>query len=190
MNNNPEKLSEWLDHELKPSEVTLLETQLTQDAHLRDTFAAMQRVDLLLRRAAEEVVAPPPGFTRRFEARWAARQARKPWQTWLAVLALFLGSLGIGGSVAVTRGLTLIDTSNTVVSANTVHDAMGTLIESAAGVRTLLNLGLLLGKASLFVLSQPLFWLAIGLAIGATWLWIRVLQNLSQRATQPMELML
>jgi hypothetical protein len=66
---------------------------------------------------------------------------------------------------------------------------MQAVIESAASLRTLLNLGLLIGKASLLVLSQPLFWLVMMLAIGATWLWIRVLQHLSQRATRPIELM-
>lgn len=191
MNNNPaEKLSAWLDHELEPGEVTRLEIQLAQDAQLRDTLAAMQRVDLLLRRAAEEMVAPTPGFSQRFGGRWAVRQARRPWQIWLAVLALFLGSLVIGGSVAVIGGQTVIDAGYTAVSADAAHEVMQAVIESAASLRTLLNLGLLIGKASLLVLSQPLFWLVMMLAIGATWLWIRVLQHLSQRATRPIELML
>lgn len=188
--NYPEKISQWLDNDLTSQEVSELKAHLVHCSMCRQTYESMQRVDRLLHAAGEQMVVPSLGFPRRFESRLARYEAHKPWQLWLALSALLVGTLLFSGVWIVGGGLALVNSGYAALDADVMYQGLLTVIQSTASFRTAFNITLLIWKTALMITSQPMFWLLTLAAICATWLWVRVLQMLSRRTAEPIELML
>lgn len=185
-----EKISLWLDDELSPVEVTELQTHLASCPACRQTYEAMQHVDRLLRTAAGVMVAPHPGFPQRFEARLARHHSPKPWQIWLTLGALLVGTLLFFGAWGVVGGLTLLSISASVLDVGLFYQWLVVFIESVDSLRVFLNLGALFLKASFITMQQPLFWGCLLVGVATTLLWVRAVQTLSRRAVSTIQLML
>lgn len=185
-----EKISQWLDDELQPEEISELQGHLAHCAACRQTYESLQQTHTLLLDAARQLVGPNHGFVQRFETRLAYYRARKPWHLWVALSALLVGTLLFVGILAVNGGLLLTSVSLSALDAGLMYQGLTIVFESAASLRTVANIGLLFWKTGLFLFSQPLVWLLIVLAVGATWLWIRMLQLLARRPANSIELTL
>lgn len=185
-----EKISEWFDNELKPDEVAELQAHLASCSACRQTYESMQHVHTLLLSAATHMAAPSQGFVRHVEAQLAWRQAHKPWHIWVALGALLIGTLLFWGAWAVSGGLLLMNAGGSALDANVLYQGVTIIFESAASLRTFANICLLLWKTGLFLVGQPLIWLLIITSVCATWLWLRVLQLLSRRPANSIELTL
>lgn len=185
-----EKLSLWLDNELSPTEVVELKAHLDSCPACRQAYQAMQRVDNLLRLAATTIAAPSPGFNQQFETRLAGYRPGRPWQIWLAIGGLLTGTLLFGGAVAVVGGLAVVNLSGTGLEADWFYQWLAAGIESVTNLRVLINLGGLFLKATFITMGQPLFWLCVLMAISMAWLWVRVMQTVSRRATPTVEFVL
>ena len=185
-----EKISLWLDDQLSPAEVAELEAHLVDCHHCRHIYDGLRRVDRLFQRAAGHMVAPSPGFSQRFEARLAHRQPVKSWQIWAAVGALFLGTVVIFGAWAILGGLTLVNASAMLFDAGTFYRGFVALIESADGIRILVNLGSLFLKASFIMMQQPLIWVGILITMSLIGLWVWLMRGIFRRAMTPAKLLL
>jgi predicted anti-sigma-YlaC factor YlaD len=182
-----EKISLWLDNELNSTEVAELKTHLAGCMTCRQTYQSLERVDRLFRAAAGMVVAPEPGFSHRFELRLARRRVAQPWQLWLALSALLLGTLLLFGLMATIGGLTLINLSAVSFDAGQVYQWLVSFIDSATNLRVFLNLWFLVVKAGLVTMQEPLFWLAVLVALGMTGMWVRIMQTLLRRQPSTVE---
>lgn len=177
-----EKISLWLDNELSAPEVAELQAHLVDCPACQHAFQALQQVDSLLRSGASVIVAPPPGFTTRFETRLAQQQAGHNGHVWLGLGVLFVGTLVLfvlGGIVVgtfVTAGVNLL-------GIDILYHGLAGLIVSANTLAVWLNLASLFLKASLITMSQPLFWGCALVAIGMAWLWLRLLKFVNRPAT-------
>ncbi len=185
-----EKISLWLDNELSPTEVTELQAHLPTCATCRQTYNAMRRVDHLFRDAARVMVSPTAEFTQRFETRLANYQPNKPWQIWVAVVALLLGSLFFFGAWVVASGLTLVTVSASVLDVGILYQLVVRVIDSLSGLYVLFNLGTLFLKAGFLTVGQPLFWGMVVVAMTMVGLWMRVLQVLARRTGMTLGLMI
>jgi hypothetical protein len=182
-----EKISLWLDNELSPAEVSELQTHLTTCLACRQTYQAMQRVHEFLHKASTFMVEPKPGFSARFEARLAQPPVRR-WHTWLGLVVLLISTLlltTVGGAVV---GLTLIGTGTTLLDMRTFYEWLGTLGEIVNQIRAYINLGGLFFKIAFIIMSQPLFWVYVVVAIGLIWLWVRVIQLAYRRTPLTIEI--
>ena len=185
-----EKISQWFDNELQPDEVVELQEHLAHSVTSRQTYETLQKSHLMLLDAAQHMVAPSHGFVQRFETRLAQYQARKPWHIWVALSAMLVGTLLFVGTWAVSGGLLLVSASSSALDAGVLYQGLTIIFESAASLRTFVNITLLVWKTGLFLFSYPLIWMFVILAVCATWLWIRVLQLLSRRPANSIEFML
>lgn len=183
-----EQISLWLDNELGPAEVSRLQAHLAGCPICRQAYEAMQRVDRLLRTQATVMVAPNPDFRPRFEARLVQPQPIKPWQIWLTLIALFSGTLFLFGAWAILGSITLVSVSTSVLDAVVFHQWLTAFIESVESLRVFLNLGGLFLKVSLITMGQPIFWISTLIAIGLIWLWLRIIQVISQHSTPTINL--
>jgi len=190
MDEYTEKISLWLDDQLNPNEITELKTHMTTCPVCRHTYEAMQRVDHMFRSAARVMVAPHAGFTQRFETRLAQRRHIKPWQLWLTISALLLGTLVFFGAWAVIGGLALISVSTSMLDVGRLYHFLTIVIESVDSFRVFLNLWSLFLKAGFITLSEPLSWgfMVVGLAMVG--LWVRVMQTLARRVGVSVEMFL
>lgn len=185
-----EKISEWFDNELNPEEVVELQDHLAHCTSCRRTYESLHQAHTFLLDAAQYMVAPGRGFVPRFETRLAQYQAHKPWHIWVALSALLVGTLLFFGAWAVTGGLMLASASVSALDAGVLYQGVTIIFESAASLRTFVTLCLLFWKTGLFLFSQPLIWLLVITAVCTTWLWLRILQLLSRRPVNSIELTL
>ncbi len=183
-----EKISLWLDDELNPTEVIELQAHLTDCPTCCQTYAAMQHIDKLLRTAATQMAAPMPGFSQRFETRLAQHSPAKPWQIWLTLGALLGGTILFFGAWLVIGGMALLSAGASMLDVGLYYQALAALIETVDKLRVFINLGALYLKVSLITMGQPIFWACILIALSMTWLWVRTLKNLPQRATANIQL--
>lgn len=185
-----EKISLWLDGQLSPNEVADLKDHMTTCPTCRQTYQAMQKVDRLLKTAGKHMAAPGPGFPQRVEARLARYQPHRPWQIWLAVAALLLGTLFIFVAWGVLGGITLVGAGLALLDVDVLYQGVAGFIQSVDNLRVFLNLGGLFLKASLITMQQPLFWGCVLLALILIGGWVRAIQKLAQRAVASVELVL
>lgn len=178
--NFTEKISLWLDNQLASADVAELKAHLADCEDCRETYQAMQQVDHLFRTAATRMAAPSPGFTERFESRLGQHRS-KAWQSWLAVSALGLGSVLIFGVWIVSEGLLWFVGDSSLLNAQVLYRGVNALIESFAGVQLVINLGSLSFKAMTIVMSQPLFWGLVFVAVMSIGAWVWIMQTLSRR---------
>ena len=108
----------------------------------------------------------------------------------MALGALLVGTLLFWGAWAISGGLLLVNAGGSALDANVLYQGVMIIFESAASLRTFVNICLLLWKTGLFLISQPLIWLLIITSVCATWLWLRILQLLSRRPAKSIELTL
>jgi predicted anti-sigma-YlaC factor YlaD len=188
--NFAEKISLWLDDQLSPAEIEELEAHLVDCHDCRHIYNDLRRVDQLFQAAAGQMAAPSPGFSQRFEARLAQRQPVELWQVWAAVGALFLGTMLIFGAWAIVSSLTLVNASAMLFDAGIFYQGFVALIESAGGIRILVNLGALLLKASLIMMQQPLFWGGVLITVSLIGLWVWFMRGIFRRAMAPVELLI
>ncbi len=180
--NFTEKISLWLDNELSPTEVAELQAHLADCPVCHQTYQAMQQVDHLFRMVAKQMVAPSPGFTQRFETRLAGHRVAKPWQIWLTLGALLLGTLFLFGLAGLLGGLTLVSVSVSVINVGWFYQWLVTFMESVDTLCFFLNVGALFLKASFLTMQQPIFWGCLLIGIIITWLWARLMRALAQRS--------
>ncbi|MCB0193643.1 MAG: zf-HC2 domain-containing protein [Anaerolineae bacterium] len=185
-----EKISEWFDNELNAQEVVELQDHLAHCSACRQTYESMQRAHVMLLDAAQTMVAPGNGFVQRFEPRLAYAHVHKPWHIWVALIALLTGTVLFFGTWAVMGGLMLSNAGASALDAQVLYQGVTIIFESAASLRTFVNTTLLFWKTGLFLFSQPLVWLLVILSVCATWLWLRILQLLSRRPANSIELTL
>jgi hypothetical protein len=184
-----EKISLWLDNELSPAERAELQAHLTDCPTCQRTLVALQRVDSLFRNASAVLVAPPPGFTQRFEAHLAQQRAYNPTRVWWGLAVLLLGTvllLLIGGvmvGVTVSEGVSILGVP-------ALYGWLAGFIEVTNTMGVWLNLAGTFLRACLITMSQPLFWGGVALALGMTWLWLRLLQKIYQRTVVTVELLI
>ncbi|MBI1882312.1 MAG: zf-HC2 domain-containing protein [Chloroflexi bacterium] len=184
-----EKITLWLDNELSDSEVAELQTHLADCLTCQHTYQAMQRVDTLLRGGSSVIIAPAPGFTARFETHLGRHPARNHGHLWLGFGVLLLGTLflfvvsGIVVSTFVSAGTSLIDVA-------TLYHWLADLIESTNTLGVWFNLVGLFVKVSLITMSQPLFWGYALVALGLTWMWLRLLKFVNRQAPTTVELLI
>ena len=177
-----EKISLWLDNQLTPGEVTALEAHLADCPTCQENYRAMQQVDQLFLNAATQMAAPNPGFSQRFEARLVRHQASRPWQIWLTVVALLLGTASVFGIWLLAEGLVWVNTSSYLINAQILYQGISGFIESMAGLQFIFNLGTLLFKTSFIIINQPLFWGILFMTFSLMGLWLWLMRTLSRRS--------
>ncbi len=151
-----EKISQWLDHELKPNEVAELQAHLQGCETCRQTHQAIKQVDQMFRSAGTQLASPKFGFAKRFETRLAKQQVEGRKKSWLAIVALFLGTVLLFTFViSIAAG---IITSVVQSTPTTAYQWQLTLFYTVENLRSILNLVMVLMKACLITMSQPLFW--------------------------------
>ncbi len=171
-----------LDGDLRP------EHRLQLDAHLRDCaqcatmWQTLNEVEALLSTAP--LVAPRPGFTRRFTARLKAQ--RSPSRALWGVLAL---GLGVIGAAAVVLPLTL-GMVWPLIQLIGQPAASAALVNNASAVsQTLLIVGAALWAAARalgeFAIGTPLVWLLILGVFLATTLWVVALRRIALQGLMP-----
>lgn len=184
-----EKISLWLDNELSDSEEAELQVHLAGCPTCQHTYQALQRVDALLHGGASMMFAPAPGFTARFETRLAQHQARSNGHVWLGLGVLMLGTLllfivaGLVVSTYVSAGTHLIDVA-------ILYHSLADLIRSANTLSVWFNLVGLFVKVSLITMSQPLFWGYALVALGLTWMWLRIMKFVNRQTSTIVELLI
>ena len=176
-----EKISLWLDDQLTTREVAELETHLVNCEACQETYEALQQAHQFLLAARTQTAAPAPGFTHRFEVRLARHQASQPWQLWLAVAALVLGTLSVFGVWLLAEGFALVSAGSSLLNGQILYQSLSQFIESLAGLQLIFNLGTLLLKTSYVLFSQPLFWGIILMAVSMIGLWLWLMQTLARR---------
>ena len=164
------------DGELTPTEESELQAYLARSPEQQTAYQALQRADQFLRSAAGVMVEPEPGFTTRFERRLAYHQPRPVWQTWLGLSILLVGTVTIFSLVAVVGGITLLSTWASLLDMQPTSYGLNLLGEFINQIRTLLTLLGLVVRVISITLSQPVVWLAVPLAGGLGWLWLRLLK--------------
>lgn len=185
-----EKISLWLDDELNPAEVAELETHLVSCSNCRQLYQAMQQVDDLFRTAAMSLVGPGPGFIQRFETRLIQYRTGRPWQIWLGLGALLVGSFLLFGAWAIAGGIALMTVITSLLEINLFLQWLEQFIVSAMSVRLIFDLGALFLKAGVVLMSQPIFWLSIFIALAMSGLWVRIVRQLSQRTAEVAEFLI
>lgn len=183
-----EKISLWLDNELNPAEVTELQAHLAQCAFCRQTYQAMQQLDQMLRGASALMAAPAPGFTARFEVRLAYSHPGARKQMWLGFTVLLIGVLSILSVVGIIAGVILLNLSATL-DIGLLYRGLAEFIESINMLGTLFNLGTLILKVCLILMSQPLFWGYALLAAAMALLWVRLMRSVYRRGLATVELL-
>ena len=182
-----ENISLWLDDELSPAEVSELQTHLMTCPACRQTYQAMQQVHEFLHEASMVMAEPSPGFNTRFETRLAQPPAKR-WGMWLGMVVLLVSTLLLITVGVAVGGLTLIGTGTTLLDMRTFYECLGTLGEIVNQIRAYINLGGLFFKIAFIIMSQPLFWVYVVVAIGLIWLWVRVIQLAYQRTPLTIEI--
>ncbi len=172
-----EKISLWLDDELDTAEQMHLREHLLECAHCRQAYQEMKHLDQMLRGAALVMVAPAPGFARRFEARLAEARPPKLWHIGLVLVALLVGSLVFLAVWGATSGLAAVS----LVNIRLVSRSMYFVANSVDDLRLCAGLGVLVLKTSLITMEQPLFWGFVAIAGALAALWVRLMRQLSQR---------
>lgn len=172
-----EKISQWLDHELAPADVTELQAHLSQCPACQETYLAVRRADTLLRRAATVMVEPIPGFTTRFESRLAAYRPGRSWQAWLALSVLLLGSFGVLAAVALLGGVALLNFWANLLNFQISYYLLGQLGQLVYQTRNLVTLITVLLQLGFTVVRHPLFWVSLPVAGALGWLWLRLMKT-------------
>ncbi len=176
-----EQISQWLDNELSASEVTELQGHMNGCQNCRHMYKSLLQVDNMLCKAAQVMVTPQAGFTQRFETRLIHYQPSKPWQIWLAVSSLLLGTLFFSGAWAVAGGITLVTVSVSMLDAGLLYQLVTQIIKSVDSFFLALNFGALFMKAGFITMSEPLFWGSVVVVVALIGLWVRVMQTLVRR---------
>ncbi len=177
-----EKISLWLDDELNPAEITELQDHLAKCPTCQHFHRTALRVHNLFRTASAYMVEPQPGFSSCVQNRLASRPAQKSWHLWLGLSGLLLGSLFFFALGAVLGWLALINASGTLFELGTIYYGLGILGTTVNDIRAVVNLLGMGVKVALLIMSQPLFWVYVLMAIGLTALWVRVMQSVYRRA--------
>jgi predicted anti-sigma-YlaC factor YlaD len=172
-----EKISQWLDNELPPAEVTELQTHLSQCSTCQETYLAVRRADTLLRRAATIMVEPTPGFTTRFDNRLASHRLRRPWQAWLALSVLLLGSFSLLTAGALIGGVALLNIWANLLNVQISYYLLGQLGQLVYQTRNLVTLITVLLQLGFTVVTHPLFWVSLPGAGALGWLWLRLMKT-------------
>lgn len=176
-----EKISLWLDDELSQAEINELQTVINESAEYRQIYQEMKYVDSLFL-ASAEMVMPPVGFSDRLE-KLALHQAINQQRRWLAVVALLLGTVLLS-TIAISvlfNGATFVINSLPILDVQTVYQWQVMFIELVNEGLVLFNLFSLLIKASLLMMTQPLFVLCMVITLIVTGLWMRLMQLLYHR---------
>ncbi len=184
-----EKISLWLDNQLNPVEVAELEKHLTTCTECRQTCKTMQRIDEMFRNAAQVMLTPGEGFTQRFETHLAHYNPVKPWQVWLAVSGLLLGTLFFA-VWAITGGIALLGLTVSMLDVGLLYQVLVRFIESVANIQHFFNLGSLFLKAGFITMGEPLFWGMVIVTMAMVSLWVRVMQTLARRTAVSIEMLL
>lgn len=184
-----EKVSQWLDDDLSRAEITELQQCLDHNAEYRQIYHTMQQMDSSLRQASRQMVDPAAGFQQRFESRLKHHQARSQRRTWLAVVALLLGSL-LMTTVLISmalNGVTFIANTPTLLDVQNISQWQVMVIEMADSSQAILNLMGLLLKAGFITMTQPFFWLCAVMSLFITGIWLGFIQRLyrQQSVTLP-----
>ncbi len=184
-----EQISLWLDDELSRPETLALQQHLQQCPACQQTWQAMQQVDTMFRRAAVDMAEPAIGFTSRFEKRLAHRRLTRR-HTWLGLIILLMGTLFFTGISAVTGGIALISAGSSLLDISIVYYGIGLLGSTVSEVRLFANLAELILKLALLMMSQPLFWAYVAVAMGLAALWVRLIQTAYRRTPVVVQMIL
>lgn len=171
---------------MKPFDDLRSQAEAEQDWLAQDELV-MQELEALL--TSTPMVEPPAGFVDRFEARLERRLSRRRTVLGVSVLSVVLVAAAALLFWNVTdAGLALL---NTLLS----FDVMNSLVNSSIGLLegglvSLTVLGRLLvrlAETSMLLLSSPVFWGYITLAIGIVAFWTQLLRRLmfSQLSVAP-----
>jgi predicted anti-sigma-YlaC factor YlaD len=176
-----EKISLWLDDELNPAEITELQNHLAECSTCQHFHQAILQVHNLFHTASAYMVEPQPGLSSRVRSRLAHQPTQKSWHMWLGLSGLLLGSLFFFAVGAVLGWLSLINASGTLFEMGTIYYGLGILGTTVNDIRAIVNLLGMGVKVALLIMSQPLFWIYVLIAIGLTALWVRVMQSVYRR---------
>ena len=165
---------------LTPGARRELEAHLATCGECQVTWAALSEVQRLF--ALEPMAAPRPGFTGRFQARLAQRQAR-PRVIWGAV-ALGLGAVG-AAALVVPLGLGLIVSAVRVAQQPATALALAASLSAAVEFFDTVAGALYLAVRALVetTAANPLAWAAGALALGLTVVWLVLMRNLMPEVT-------
>ncbi|MFQ5612886.1 MAG: anti-sigma factor family protein [Anaerolineae bacterium] len=177
-----ERLALWMENMLDPREMAEVEARLLDSEAYRREYEKMQELDRLF--SAAPMAEPSPGFARRFEAR--LRRQRKQRRTRRQVFALsflIVAGLILSGIVAAGSGLALLDFWSNI---SQLGELVSLTLETISGIRAVVNTGLLIGRALLSVLGQPIFTGYLLLTAGLLSLWMQLVRRFtwSQRTLQ------
>lgn len=184
-----EKISLWLDNELDLVERTELQAHLSSCPDCQHTFQAMQRVHTLFGEAATTLVIPQAGFSQRFEARLARQRAYQPKRVWWGMSVLLLGTVLLLLIAGVTVGA-MVSAGVSMLGVPALYGWLAGFVEVTNTLGVWLNLAGTFLRACLKTMSQPLFWGGVFLALGMSWVWLRLLQKIYQRTVVTVELLI
>ena len=179
MDDRLEKLIQYLDGDLPETEAAELAARLQHDKALQAGHVALQRVERLL--AAAPMIAPPPDFMARFEARLERRLARRRNFIGAAVISLVvvLAAALLAWSLA-DAGLFLLSLVNGVTLQ---MYAVEWLRQIFAGLGVMVRVLTLVGGTALQLVKHPVFWGYVLLVVGLVSLWAQVLRRLGVSRT-------
>lgn len=184
-----EKISLWLDDELDPAERAELQAHLSGCPTCQQAYQAMQRVDHLFRDASTMRVIPQSGFTQRFEARLARQRVYHPKRIWWGLSVLALGTVLLLLIAGVTVGA-MVSTGVSMLGVPALYGWLAGFIETTNTMGVWLSLASTFLKVCLRTMSQPLFWGVVTLALGMSWVWLRLLQKIYRRTVVTVELLI
>jgi len=184
-----EQISLWLDNELSRPEILELQRHLQQCPLCQQTYQAMKEVDTVFRQAAVTMAKPSAGFTARFEKRLTRHRASRR-HLWLGIIILLLGTLFFAGISAVAGGVTLISAGSSLLDISIVYYGIALLGSTVSEVRLFATLAELALKLAILVMSQPLFWAYVAVAMGLAALWVRLVQTAYRRTAVAVQMVL
>lgn len=184
-----EKISLWLDDELDPAERAELQAHLSGCPTCQQAYQAMQRVDHLFRDASTMLVVPQPGFAQRFETRLARQRAYQPKRIWWGMSVLALGTVLILLIAGVTVGA-MVSAGVSMLGVPALYGWLAGFIETTNTLGVWFSLAGTFLKVCLRMMSQPLFWGVVALALGMIWVWLHLLQKIYRRTVVTVELLI
>lgn len=173
MENQTDKLIQYIDGQLSAAEAVQIEARLKQDKAYQAEHTALKRVDQLLLDAP--MVAPSPNFTARFEARLAQRVRRRRNLIGVSIISLVVAlSAGLLVWSFADSGSTLLSLVNGV---NLLGYALDLLQSVFAGVGVVFRVVTLMSGTMFQLVKHPVFWGFLFLVVGLVSLWAQLLRR-------------
>ncbi|GAB4543927.1 MAG: hypothetical protein Kow0063_37490 [Anaerolineae bacterium] len=148
-----EKMSLWLDQQLAEGEVRQVEAHIAACPDCRAALDELRRLDRLL--SAAPTLSPVPGFTKRFQARLAARRQRR--RTWAGLLVLATATLALSLGTAAFLAITTLSLWGNLPINNLLPEVAGLLLDLGRAMAAFLNLAWLIVSAVARGLRHPVF---------------------------------